>query len=696
MNKIITVNIGGRAIKIEENAHQILDKYLKKIESSFGQTDNGAEILEDIEARISDLLQEKLDQGAAFITPEAVQEVINRMGDPADIEEEDENDEPQSNTNTNTRHRKLYRDPDDRMVGGVCAGLGKYFNISPTIMRIGLLISLFIFGFGLIPYLILWAIIPKATTAAQKLEMEGINPTIDNIADSIRKEAGEVADSLRNSGSIGSFIQKAIEVLAQVIKVILKVVVVLFLVALCLGAIALFVALILGMGSLSFAALSIDLNSIFQVHDSVFINYFMRITLFFILATPIVGIILLLVRVIRNTPRLRALNIGLWSLWGISLICFIGSLIYTVRSVKDENEVIREIDIAPADTLVIHYDEYGIETEEVFNRSHVQFKSSNEWILTEERSARGSSKKEASDVASEIIVDTKIEGNHIYLDALFKQMKTNVLRNQSVEYELNIPEGTIVKLENDIPQLNYSFNIKVGKNTIKRKGVKQGDRVLEKGMYIMTPKGLDCIGCEKMDQSNEAKSIKKISVESPVELRVYQTKESSFNASSGVEASMEGNTLVIGYDEDLDDLDVKPKVEVYVSELSEIEIESLAEVELENINSEELRISIEGAASLEAEDLQLTSLNLELDGASRVELEGSSKTLNIVQNGGASIDAENLGCLEANIIINGLSNCQLNAKNKITGSISGAGKLTYSGSPEVEIDTEGIIKVVRK
>jgi hypothetical protein len=79
-----------------------------------------------------------------------------------------------------------------------------------------------------------------------------------------------------------------------------------------------------------------------------------------------------------------------------------------------------------------------------------------------------------------------------------------------------------------------------------------------------------------------------------------------------------------------------------------------------------------------------------------VKLDGISTNLNIVQNGGASIDASKLSCLEANIIINGLSNCQLNAKDKITGSISGAGKLTYSGAPEIEVDTEGIIKVVRK
>jgi phage shock protein PspC (stress-responsive transcriptional regulator) len=695
MNKIITVNIGGRAIKIEENAHQILEKYLNKIESSFNQSENGAEILEDIEARVSDLLQEKLDQGAGFITPEAVQEVIDRMGDPADIEDE-EAGEAEPAKKANTRHRKLYRDPDDRMVGGVCAGLGKYFNISPTIMRIGLLVSLFFFGFGLIPYLILWAIIPKANTAAQKLEMEGINPTIDNIADSIRKEAGEVADSLRNSGSIGNFIQKSIEILAQVVKVVLKVVVVIFLVALCLGAIALFVGLILGMGSLSFAALSIDLDSIFQVHDNSLISYSMRIALFFILATPIVGIILLLVRITRNTPRLRAVNIGLWSLWGVSIIYFVGSLIYTIRSVKDENEIVREMDIAPIDTLYVHYAEFGTEIEEVFNRSTVHFKPSNEWILTEKRSARGSSLKEASEVASEIVLNTKVDGNHLYLDAIFEQMKSNVLRNQSAHYDVRIPIGTVIKIENDIPNPNYSYTLKVGKNTIRRIGVQQGANELEKGTYVMTSKGLNCEGCESQMEANLSPSIRKILVKSPLSLRIYQTSKSSYNTSQGVQAEMVGNTLTLQYDEDIDDLEMKPKVEVYVTDLNELTLESLAEVELENIRSEELNISIEGAASLEAEDLDIKTLNLELDGASRVKLDGISTNLNIVQNGGASIDASKLSCLEANIIINGLSNCQLNAKDKITGSISGAGKLTYSGAPEIEVDTEGIIKVVRK
>ena len=93
--------------------------------------------------------------------------------------------------------RRMYRDPDNRMLGGVCSGLGAYFNLDPWVFRIIFIITGIFFLSGLLIYLILWVTIPEALTTAQKLEMRGEPITIENIKNTVRKEFEEVRQKMR-------------------------------------------------------------------------------------------------------------------------------------------------------------------------------------------------------------------------------------------------------------------------------------------------------------------------------------------------------------------------------------------------------------------------------------------------------------------------------------------------------------------
>ena len=134
-----------------------------------------------------------------------------------------------------SKGKKLYRDPDDRVLGGVCSGLGAFFNIDPIIIRLIFVLLVFLgAGSSIIIYLILWIVVPKAANAAQRLEMKGEEVNISNISKNIKEEIQDVKDNYQNFRSNKSYsrgrerIDAAGNVLLSVIRAILKIFVVIF------------------------------------------------------------------------------------------------------------------------------------------------------------------------------------------------------------------------------------------------------------------------------------------------------------------------------------------------------------------------------------------------------------------------------------------------------------------------------------
>jgi phage shock protein PspC (stress-responsive transcriptional regulator) len=192
MKKTFTINISGTVFHIEEDAYEVLQKYLVNLKNHFGNEEEGKEILADIEARIAEIFTGKSLEENKVITLGWVEQVIAVMGTPEDfVEEEALEDEPY--TAQRKTKRRLYRDPDSRVIGGVCGGLGAYFNIDPVVLRIIFVVLIFVTtGAALLAYFILWIAVPKAVTTAQRLEMRGQEATVKNIEKSIREEVREV------------------------------------------------------------------------------------------------------------------------------------------------------------------------------------------------------------------------------------------------------------------------------------------------------------------------------------------------------------------------------------------------------------------------------------------------------------------------------------------------------------------------
>ncbi|RXK83865.1 PspC domain-containing protein [Filimonas effusa] len=172
MRKIININFQGRVIPIEETAYDILKQYIESLRRFFANEEGRDEIINDIEGRIAELFGETLSKGAPCITDEKVHDVINSIGRPEDFDDQ-ENHVKEQLKDEGARHkqhdtnasqsgtRRLYRDGDDKILGGVCAGIANYFRIDPAIIRLLFaVVTLGGLGSGLLLYILLWAVIP--------------------------------------------------------------------------------------------------------------------------------------------------------------------------------------------------------------------------------------------------------------------------------------------------------------------------------------------------------------------------------------------------------------------------------------------------------------------------------------------------------------------------------------------------------
>jgi phage shock protein PspC (stress-responsive transcriptional regulator) len=170
MKKIININLSGRVIPIEDSAYEKLQSYIESLRRYFATEEGRDEIINDIESRIAELMNEKVHKGAACVTDADIAEIIASMGRPEDFDADTmeatadtskQNTKQDSSYTERKTRRRLYRDSSDKFIGGVCSGLANYLNTDPAIIRILFAIVAFGgFGLGFFAYLLFWIVLP--------------------------------------------------------------------------------------------------------------------------------------------------------------------------------------------------------------------------------------------------------------------------------------------------------------------------------------------------------------------------------------------------------------------------------------------------------------------------------------------------------------------------------------------------------
>jgi phage shock protein PspC (stress-responsive transcriptional regulator) len=193
MKLTVSINLGGYSFNIDEDAYAELKRYLKNLELHFAGEESSSEILSDIETRMAELFRAKLTGYKQVITIEDVHQVISVLGTPEDISD---NERPTAREKfSSPGYHRMYRDPDHRVIGGVCSGMAAYWDIEIWLVRVIFFIMLMM-GIGFLIYLILYIVLPEARTTAEKIEMKGNPVNIHNIKDSVKNEFDAVRKNM--------------------------------------------------------------------------------------------------------------------------------------------------------------------------------------------------------------------------------------------------------------------------------------------------------------------------------------------------------------------------------------------------------------------------------------------------------------------------------------------------------------------
>ena len=179
------INLAGLIFTIDDDALLKLQNYLNSIERYFAIKEEGKEVVADIEGRIAELFETKINKNKEVISIEDVNQIIGIMGMPEEFMNEAQTESQKSTSYREAGTRKLYRTYNDKVIGGVCGGLGSYFRIDPVFFRLIFVLSLF-FTVGFLIYIILWIVLPEAKTFSQKLEMKGYRVSVNSIYENVK------------------------------------------------------------------------------------------------------------------------------------------------------------------------------------------------------------------------------------------------------------------------------------------------------------------------------------------------------------------------------------------------------------------------------------------------------------------------------------------------------------------------------
>ncbi|MFL5763309.1 MAG: PspC domain-containing protein [Bacteroidia bacterium] len=541
MNKTITMNLSGIIFHIEEDAYEKLNKYLGTIRGYFKDSEGRDEIMSDIEARIAEMLQEKVSNTKQAVLMNDVESVIAVMGKPEDFAGSSENaEEPKketeekqhSNYSSGTNRRKrVFRDPDDKIFGGVCSGISSYFDLDPLWLRAAFAISFFVFGSGLLLYIILMIIIPKAKTTAEKLEMRGEKVDINNIGKVVNEEFEDFKkrmkdyDTRENREKIRTSTEKAGDFISDVFMNMVHILAKVFSSIMVFIAIAFIIVLlgsVFGMNFIHMNKMGHDYSySIYDIYANFIPQdisiYFLVTGLILFFGVPLMGILYAGIRNLFNIKgKNKIVKYTFNTLWliGVGIVIYIG--MRTGQGFSEETTVKQRVELQQKDTLYLSVKDLGHWVAKD-NSGHTSFKIGNvKWTEYEDgskgfsqdfpatfdieqsensqfqlivnKTACGSDRSEAQARAQAINYNISQTDSLIEFEPQFGVAKGDKWRSQEVKLILKIPVGKVVYLSKSMEHL--IFNIQNVNNAI--------DNDMVNRRWVMTRQGLACIDCDHL------------------------------------------------------------------------------------------------------------------------------------------------------------------------------------------------------
>lgn len=694
MDKIITINLGGYTIKIEEDAFDVLKSYIRQIEQAFANTENGKEIINDIEARLAEMINERVGEKAA--TRSDIEFVMNAMGNPGDFEgSEPTENQARPETNTESIPKRLYRDSDNKVLGGVCAGLSNYFNMDPVVIRIIWVCLFFFFGSGLLLYLILWVIVPEALTTAQKLEMRGEAPTLDNIINRVKTEAGRVEQSIK-SQNFGQRVGDIARGVSPVLVSVFKIFAMLLGFGLLIGFSIIMIALLSGASSFVFHNNGFEMHDIPNMFDSNWEFLTFKVLAFLLIGIPFFNIITGLLKFAFNSKAnygpVRQVLRWVWIACVPLMIYFVYLAVHNFRSY--ETVEINSTEKVDSNLRIVA--DFSDE-DDLFDVLNINVTPSEDSLVHINilQSASSKNRNLARDMASRNGATYTLKNHELTLRLSDYYRKSGFFRRQKVEFNIQIPN-----------KLNFTIDHSAAKicTSIEGQNVRYYTNDDEKPKNLVFLKSeLYCPSCPDSIPYGSSglhnySNFNDIEAEGWFDIEIVQgdqfrvQKIGPENVTKYVELDQWDNVLHISMEHQFLNQGNKPRIIITMPELHKVKFSGANNCKVGKFAGNELTIEMNGASKA-VMDVQYDKVNSNLSGVSRLDLRGNATTLTCDMSGATHFNGQNFTADVVKVDISGACETILGPAKSIDGSASGAAKIEYSGSPVIHVSTSGVSKL---
>ncbi len=499
MKRTIKININSLVFHIDEDAYEKLANYLERLKERFSGTDGETEIITDIEFRIAEIFQTKISEEKEVIGLGDVEGVIGVLGEPEEIDgsegEDDQDFEPSASREPRYREarKRIYRDPDNKYIGGVCGGLGEYFRVDPLIIRVIFVVFSLVYGVGFLVYLLLWIAVPEARTRSEKLEMKGENINVHNIEKSIRKEYEQVKTKFGDYKESGEYrrhrngFSRLLGGIGKIFLIFFKIIVGIIGITFVIAGVGILVAII---GSLV-AGHTWIINDFWDISGfsvpeilSVFMDETMAlialIAVFALVAIPVLGLIYAGVKLLfpfrANDKAIGLSSLGIWVGALVILLVFGASegMKYNTSDRSSESreivmDSVRQITITSASSDIgdVNHVEFGFGYHQevlvaeknnkllIMGRPEIDIiKSFDDQIeISIKKRARGVNSDAARRQAEEIQYSYHVKDSLIVFDPYFDLPEHIKWRDQELDIVISLPVGTKIYLDESMRDL---------------------------------------------------------------------------------------------------------------------------------------------------------------------------------------------------------------------------------------------------
>jgi len=804
MKKNISINISGIIFHVEEDGYELLKNYLESISRYFSTYEDSKEITDDIEGRIAEIFLGKLSNSKQVITQEDVDMVIKTMGSVEDFAaaeamEEDtsyrssygQSSEPASHDDETYGRKRLYRDterkvlggvaagiahyfktdplwirllilvfffadafasfgtitlvtyivlwivlpgnpslehdrkvkklfrnPDDKVIGGVSGGIAAYFGSDPTVIRLLFVLSIFLGGTGLLIYIVLWIITPEAKSITDKMQMKGEPVTLSNIESSIKKnfsvdESGEESLLLRIIlfpfrliamviNALGKALGPLLNVLGDFARVFAGLILVL------IGFAVVFSLLVSGsilLGLSSFDPISLVDSDVplrlLQESLPAAASVFGALTLLI----PAVALIIAGIAVIARRRMVNA-TLG-WSALGVWFIALIGLSVTVPQVVLDFRErgrySTRDTYDLGKTTAVLTLGDYPEDQGFAQPRLMIRGHADSLLALEKEFEARGRNRKTAIEYAQMVSYEIQRNDSVLVFPPVYTFNENAKFRDQEVELTLFMPYGQTFMMDRELSLIL--------RNTLYRNSYNVAD--MDDNTFVFTQEGLECLSCQQREelegelglsapdsaddnadnfsQIYETGAFRNLDIRGPFRVNVapgddFQVRVVGSEARlNDVEVENQNGTLEIRFDQlfttSSNDL---LEINLTMPELEDLRLGASAQLNLSNVRTEELDIVL-GGSSKGFLEINAQRISLSMVGASSLKLFGQSRQLDATLNGASQLEAQDLQVQNASLETSGASKAQVNVTEELNADAKDTSCIRYQGSPTLNL-----------